>query len=493
MSEKFTSKQDRADSADAVRDFVTVDTNGSAHVPAGSGSKSGNFLSDHELGLIEHNKNLIYDGLENRENEALLDAVGILEDPEDIRNSLAHNGFIDDDEEKNWDEKDITDYVKSTRKEVGSFYKQAEKRGKAASKASASEESVSAEPKPQESQTGKRRADVEVDAPSQAEGYVRRQDRDSGRHKIDIDTTEETGSIYDELSQKYFGPSQDAKDGESLEEYEARNGAGKHRLEVLPTEELDEIADGKSRTELQVLPTDELDAIANGASGELAELPTDELDAIARGDQDDEDDEDETAMPDEASSRWRRWGARAGLAAAETMDGTRIRNWRERRQDREPTRRGKIMAFLAGAALLGVGGYTAYKYGSDVRDMFDGPDGYKSGGPAASPEDVPTPPDGSGSGPEAPAVDVLNWGDFEPNARIVHPGEGGFQTLKEMGVPEHKWESVWQEAGTKFSDQGKTYVMEDGRFGWSRPMLLTDADLDVLAKAAKRNGVNLAE
>jgi len=62
-----------------------------------------------------------------------------------------------------------------------------------------------------------------------------------------------------------------------------------------------------------------------------------------------------------------------------------------------------------------------------------------------------------------------------------------------MGVPEHKWESVWQEAGTKFSDQGKTYVMDRDSFGWSRPMLLTDADLDVLAKAAKRNGVNLAE
>lgn len=103
---------------------------------------------------------------------------------------------------------------------------------------------------------------------------------------------------------------------------------------------------------------------------------------------------------------------------------------------------------------------------------------------------------------------VRNWMDGDPDdasvgeetdngielsdaARTVTPGEGGFQTLKEMGVPEYKWEAVWEDAGTKLSDAGKTYRMDDGRWGWSRPMRLSDNDLRILQAAVERQGVSL--
>lgn len=88
--------------------------------------------------------------------------------------------------------------------------------------------------------------------------------------------------------------------------------------------------------------------------------------------------------------------------------------------------------------------------------------------------------------------DHLDWNDFGRDARFVEPGEGGFQTLKEMGIPENKWEAIWQDAGAKLHEQGKTYTMDDGRWGWDRTMRLSDRDLNVIARAAERNGVALS-
>lgn len=112
-----------------------------------------------------------------------------------------------------------------------------------------------------------------------------------------------------------------------------------------------------------------------------------------------------------------------------------------------------------------------------------------------------TKPGGEGTTPQAPGDQLpvpgqtllpkLDWSDFSHESRIVEPGEGGFQTLKEMGIPENKWEAIWQDAGAKLHAEGKTYTMNDGRWGWDRTMTLSDRDLNIIARAAQRNGVSL--
>jgi hypothetical protein len=108
----------------------------------------------------------------------------------------------------------------------------------------------------------------------------------------------------------------------------------------------------------------------------------------------------------------------------------------------------------------------------------------------------PDNPDVTGSdGPNAPeaptGVNTPATPEISEAARYVVPNEGGFQTLKELNVPKDKWEAIWQDAGSKLNAQGKTYVMDDGRFGWSRDMRLTNSDIEILTKAAERHGVNL--
>jgi len=116
---------------------------------------------------------------------------------------------------------------------------------------------------------------------------------------------------------------------------------------------------------------------------------------------------------------------------------------------------------------------------NDGNDTGDTPD-------VDTPEEQPVVP-----GDTLTPDDNLDWSDFSRDARFVEPGEGGFQTLKEMGIPESKWEAIWQDAGAKLHDEGKTYTMDDGRWGWDRSMRLSDHDLNVIAHAARRNGVDL--
>ena len=91
--------------------------------------------------------------------------------------------------------------------------------------------------------------------------------------------------------------------------------------------------------------------------------------------------------------------------------------------------------------------------------------------------------------PEANPTD--DWSELSHEARFVEPGEGGWQTMKELGIPEHKWEVIWQDAGAKLNAEDKTYLMKDGRWGWSDSMRLSDNDLSILAKAASSHGVTL--
>ncbi len=285
MSEKskFASKQNQSDTIGEARDFITVDSHGKAHIPSGSGRKSGRFLTNHELNMIAAHAEQIHEGLINKEDEALLDAVGILKDPKDIRDSLAVNGFLDDEEEKDWSDSDIQAYIDDARKNVDRYYgEQSNETG---------------------SYVGKRRANVAVDSESKAEDYVRKQDRLPGQHRDE--NIDEDNPIYDELMAELRRSDlagADALEGESLEEYEARNSGGRHRrLSALPTNELDRIAAGRlpdvvgdtfhapessTDTRLAPLPTDALDAIANGLN-----IPS-EMRSQSTGEADDDEDTD---------------------------------------------------------------------------------------------------------------------------------------------------------------------------------------------------------
>ncbi len=93
--------------------------------------------------------------------------------------------------------------------------------------------------------------------------------------------------------------------------------------------------------------------------------------------------------------------------------------------------------------------------------------------------------------PRNPNIGAIDFNELSDNARWIEAGEGGFQTLKELGIPEAKWEAIWADAGEAFAEDGKTYLMDDGRYGWSQPGRLSNADILELARAARRNGVVL--
>jgi hypothetical protein len=118
--------------------------------------------------------------------------------------------------------------------------------------------------------------------------------------------------------------------------------------------------------------------------------------------------------------------------------------------------------------------------------------------------------DTSPDGVEDPSLDhdgdgVRNWVDLALNdslidlavpdisesARKIVPSEGGWQTLKELGVPAYKRDEIWADAGAILQNRDLTYLMEDGNFGWSHEGRLSNADLRVLVEAAGRHGVNL--
>lgn len=101
---------------------------------------------------------------------------------------------------------------------------------------------------------------------------------------------------------------------------------------------------------------------------------------------------------------------------------------------------------------------------------------------------------------------VRNWMDANPdNADIsdvadgrlelsdaavnVVPGEGGFQTLTEMGVPVSKHEAIWEQIGEQLGD--KVYRMDDGRWGWSYPMHLSNHDIRIFESVTAKNGIEL--
>jgi len=141
---------------------------------------------------------------------------------------------------------------------------------------------------------------------------------------------DEESPIYDELKNEQEGDHAGVKEGESLEEYEARQ-PGKHRS----TETEDD--------DLEILPVDGADSVAEDDDLEI--LPVDGDDA-------------EEVAP--RRSRLRRFGTPSGIAAeASAWAATRERGGR---------RRNRVIAGLGGAALLVGGGLLLLK----GHNIFDG-------------------------------------------------------------------------------------------------------------------------
>ena len=88
---------------------------------------------------------------------------------------------------------------------------------------------------------------------------------------------------------------------------------------------------------------------------------------------------------------------------------------------------------------------------------------------------------------------ILDFSEVSHDARWVDPGEGWYQTFKELGIPQDHWNDVLENAGPKLHDQGWAYFDESAN-EWriSQPGRLPDDSLRVIAKAASRDGFDLA-
>ena len=74
---------------------------------------------------------------------------------------------------------------------------------------------------------------------------------------------------------------------------------------------------------------------------------------------------------------------------------------------------------------------------------------------------------------------------FSGDATLIEYGEGGWNTLSEMGVDSAHYEAVWEAVGQRLTDSGHgdlVYRMPDGQWGWSRPGVLDGEALRVIAE-----------
>jgi hypothetical protein len=98
------------------------------------------------------------------------------------------------------------------------------------------------------------------------------------------------------------------------------------------------------------------------------------------------------------------------------------------------------------------------------------------------------PDNGGGHGPETPAPkghELLNAHDVY----TVHPGEGWYETMQDMGIPEDKWADVLKDAGPKLHEQGWAYFDNaHGEWRISQPGHLSNAAVQTLKNASAHNG-----
>jgi hypothetical protein len=124
-SMKAAARQERAELAHEVKDFVNVDSRDRGHVPAGNGKTSGSFLSDHELKMINAHKGQIENGLEARNADYIINRLishngeNELTDPAEIRDALVVG--LDDLDLDDYSDEEIMQFVEDKRHELAEY------------------------------------------------------------------------------------------------------------------------------------------------------------------------------------------------------------------------------------------------------------------------------------------------------------------------------------------------------------------------------------
>ena len=84
-------------------------------------------------------------------------------------------------------------------------------------------------------------------------------------------------------------------------------------------------------------------------------------------------------------------------------------------------------------------------------------------------------------------IDTTNahgsWGgseSFSTNAFTVDPGEGWNQTFKDMNIPQSEWSDVLQKAGPQLKENGWAYQMPNGQWGISKSGQLPQSMLQLI-------------
>lgn len=323
--------------------------------------------------------------------------------------------------------------------------------------------------------------------------------------------------------------SQEAREGESLEEYEARMGAEGNPDIVEPLEnEAEEIEPLQNERN-----EDEVEPLENEVGNDEVEPLENEAEDVEP--LENEPDEDGIEPLENEKSRWQlvrekfsdivNWpGRQAGVALVKMRAMRKKENETDDQFEKRKQRNGNIAigAIAVGATLL-----TAWKIhngmSSGTEGSFNGIDGSFNADPNyfdpitgevrddqlspptevfenGSPEETPELPGGPGDGGETPPTPTPEEGSgrevdaiidsFSDNARTVERGEGGLQTLREMGVSSSDYERIWEQVGNRLqeTDQGdQVYRMSDGRWGWNKPGELNQKTLEIIAEVIANN------
>lgn len=300
---------------------------------------------------------------------------------------------------------------------------------------------------------------------------------------------------------------------------EQRNGtdqakADRELLESTSTDGLEAVDDVADDDEDELVSTDGLESVdAPSAKTAHEGESLEEYEArngVEAGGGDDDAEHKDDSLEDERRSRRGRWDRlKYMLTPAGFADEMRHRrsqraearsNDSEYEDSDERNKRSRMTLVVGGAAVLaaGVGGYYMMKYGGDAGPRFSSGNGNWFNDMLGDAQDTirdaaeqakdtaaaETKPGGGGSG--------LNWNDFDPSARNITNGEGWNSTFQQMDIPKEQWGDVLRDAGPKLANLGEAYYDNSAK-EWriSEPGRLSNGALRVINAAADRNGVNL--
>jgi hypothetical protein len=156
---------------------------------------------------------------------------------------------------------------------------------------------------------------------------------------------------------------------------------------------------------------------------------------------------------------------------------------------REQGKRRKAFAYGAGSvavgSLLGYGIHAGVEHfvGGDEASAAAHP-GEGGGGNPGDGADA-----GSGNTPDVPKGPALHELADASDTYNVHPGEGWYETFKDMGIPKDQWTNVLHDAGPKLHEQGWAYF-DNTHDEWriSKPGHLPEGVVDTLKNASAKHG-----